>query len=224
MALYRAPSTRIHPDAGLGVFVARAYRAREAVCVYAGDDVAITAEAAEDPYAMYHPDGTSFRVGTRTPVGADGYGQLINDAATIVLPCAVGDLDLPKWTAALDAYTAASTAGANVAFLTYGAPWTLYATRDLVAGEELFLHYGADYWATRAAAKCIHPLPCLIMQLDRADMVLRLGDGSFAETFMDALGLSVESRTVRTFCGGAVLPPLDALARVTAAVRYTHRT
>lgn len=151
----------------LGVFTTRQIKKGEYVCGY-GDQIVDSASS----YAMQFPDGT-FRGGAR-PTGADAdsvhmCGFMMNDANNIsIIHTDTDRLTLPNLRAAVNAYIYDSLQNSNVAFL--GNNGNLHARRNIDANEELFLHYGHDYWLSRLLNGSVYPYVrflCLVELVNR---------------------------------------------------------
>lgn len=151
----------------LGVFTTRPIKKGEYVCGYGDQNV-----DSASPYAMKFPDG-SLRGGVR-PTAADNVphmcGFMMNDANMITMVHTETDkFTLPKLRAAVTAYILNSRQNSNVVFVGYNGD--LYAKRDIDADEELFLHYGHDYWLSRLMHDySVYPYVrflCIVERVDR---------------------------------------------------------
>lgn len=119
------------PVHGNGVFAVSDIQAGSAVCRYDGYVIQNPSdEQKHDPYAIYSPKG-GVCIGFQELRHAFLCGQFINDAA--------------KMETLVDAqYEQKSSQGENVYF--GDREFSLFAKRDILAGEELFMSYGKSYW------------------------------------------------------------------------------
>ena len=151
------------PDAGRGVLATRKFAKDEYVCLYDGIDVDRPANLTlrTHEFSMDHPkDPNTIRLGHEKPRRADGVGQLINDGACIMWNLK-DDEDCPgvaEYRAAIRKYNAASAQMRNVYFTGTEPNFRLHALRAIQPGEELFMHYGADYWLMRVMMTCGRPM------------------------------------------------------------------
>ncbi len=160
-----------------------------------GVDVRSDHRSRADPFAIQHPSQKSVRIGVREDRGL-GVGQFINDGVSL----AVKDVSYNKhgimhasvWAKRVQTYTNVSRQLANVSFKRGSPEWCLYATRDVNEGEELFLHYGSEYWITQIFLASEYPMEKLVLTLSSADATLIDGDNTRCETYIRSLGLRMD--------------------------------
>lgn len=130
---------------GRGVFAVRDIKEGEFVCIYDGELMSkteiIERNFSEDKeYWMMDPtDSAKVLCGYKEPKDKLGIGQLVNDAKKLYLK----NLDYKDGVKAVKDYDRESKELANVDLREN---FKIYALRDILKDEELFLHYGYDYW------------------------------------------------------------------------------
>ena len=144
-SVFGVVQVRSSPVHGRGVFALRDIQKSEIACFYDGD-VKTFAEILSDydkvnkKYWISHPTKPdSVLCGYPNPVNNFGVGQLINDSTMLNIK----ELDFKKGIKDCEDYTITSRRLENVRL---DADFQMRATRDIKAGEELFLHYGYKYW------------------------------------------------------------------------------
>ena len=205
-------------NAGNGVFAIDFIKKGRPVCYYAGNDVIrqgdevynayiennklrfentkpFTIPNYMDPYAMESLDTKYVRIGFREQEGLYGVGQLINDSCFFdptKLPLNEnGMFNLSSYKKMREIYTLCSNKKLNVMFNPYkDDKWILYATRDIDAGEELFLTYAHGYWETHFYKICEYPLHKVVALMDYGIEYVKNKDDGSSYSFMRTVGIS----------------------------------
>ena len=169
------------PGAGNGVFAARDYSEGEYVCYYDGciilnKDV----KPHMNPRYMLRRD-TCTIVGHEDPINIYGVGQIINDASTMIFT----DDDKSGCNNILQPFSDRinekindyenSENKCNVKYDDVGNK--LYATRPILAGQELYVHYGNNYWYSDAFRSSDDPMERLFFLI--LLKIINLIDGIF---------------------------------------------
>ena len=156
-------------NAGRGVFANKSFKKGQYVCFYDGKDVEFSKlKKSNFTYSMTHPSKQGYvRLGFPEPKCEDGVGQLINDYCAFELNDAHRDAEFSAFTIAsttrvIEEYETRSVNNQNVMF---GGDFRLVALRDIMAGEELYLHYGIDYWLSHIHKQTDEPLTKLFVLL-----------------------------------------------------------
>lgn len=180
------------PGAGNGVFTLRDIKNGEPVCYYAGRDEPM-GENSTDPYAIQHQFNGTIRVGHRFAEGTHGVGQLINDAAGIDfenLPLNEhGFFSIKSMINLETSYNKQSDENMNVTYSKDGEEYVMYARRNIKAGEELFVSYGSDYWATHFCKTSEYPLHKLLVSIKIVKQILNGKNNESAGSFMRLTGI-----------------------------------
>lgn len=133
--------------AGRGVYMhSDSLRSGMTCCYFDGidlnwEDIMSSPQLIHSAYTIQKEDG-NFRIGHRERLTQCGVTQLINDGAALEVPL-LSTFQEAK--TAIARYEHQTTALANVVFDPRN-PLIARATRDVHAGEELFVTYGAAYW------------------------------------------------------------------------------
>ena len=156
-------------NAGRGVFANKSFKKGQYVCFYDGKDVEFSKlKKSNFTYSMTHPSKQGYvRLGFPEPKCDDGLGQLINDYWAFKLNDTHRDEDFSVFTITntvqlIEEYETRSKGYQNVEF---EEDFRLIAKRDIMAGEELYLHYGIDYWLSHIYKQTDEPLTKLFVLL-----------------------------------------------------------
>jgi hypothetical protein len=177
------------PGAGNGVFTLRDIKSGEPVCYYAGYD----GEHSTDPYAIHHRYNNTVRTGYRYAEGTHGVGQLINDAASIDftnLPLNEhGFFSLQSARTLENLYNKQSSEKTNVCYKADGEEFIMYASKNIKAGEELFVSYGPDYWITQFCTTSEYPLHKLLVSIKLVKKVLDEKNNDSASSLLNMFNI-----------------------------------
>lgn len=160
------------PGAGNGVFTLKDIKQGEPVCYYAGCE----GKDSSDPYAIEQRANNALRIGYRYAEGTHGVGQLINDATSIdftILPLNEhGFFSLQSARTLENAYNKQTNEQMNICYRTDGEEFIMYASRNIKAGEELFVSYGPDYWVTHFCNTSEYSLHKLLVSIKIVKKIL----------------------------------------------------
>ena len=138
------------------------------MCVYDGINVDTLPQDLEKfRFSIQGP--SSVRIGFSDPKSDTGVGQLINHASSFSFDDSLRDengffrTSSKSVITSITNYTNTSQQGANVTF--GDEHFNICATRDIKKGEELFIHYGIDYWLTLATLTTDEPFTRVSCQL-----------------------------------------------------------
>lgn len=140
-------------NAGNGVFASKNYKKGEYICYYDGVDGHIS--SIEDfIYSIENPATGKNFIGNTKTLCKDGVGQIINDSCRFELESNERNekscFTLPS-NGDVDNYIDSSIKNANCGFKEYTEEniFKIYAFRDIEENEELYLHYGINYWRNK---------------------------------------------------------------------------
>ncbi len=194
--------TSLITNAGSGVFATRKYKKGACICYYDGE---YNDTKEDQEYAMINPYSKKNLIGYKIPRTKNGVGQIINDYCRVKLPDQIMtvSLFLQITTKILTEYTENSIKNANVTFYPGEKNlFKLYAKRDIFAGEELYLHYGVNYWLSNIFNNSIQPLIRLYCLL-KTDVlrikkeIIYLNNNAFdPENFLWLLGMDPNGKMI----------------------------
>ena len=158
-------------NAGNGLFAIKNYKKDEFICYYDGEEKQI--ETLNDlTYCITNPFNLRTLVGYNYVKNENGVGQFINDYCMFELTDNDRDeqgfykLSSTNINNKINEYTSLSAANSNVTFKKEkNNLFKLYASRIINENEELYLHYGVDYWISKIQITCDEPftrLYCLL--------------------------------------------------------------
>lgn len=158
-------------DAGYGVFTTRKYKKGDFVCFYDCEEKEI-GSITDFTYSIKLPFNKKNYVGFSKLRTQDGTGQFINDYSMFHLneddrnDEGLFKIHSPSINEKIKQYINTSNSYSNVGFSTdITKTFELYAIRDINENEELYLHYGLNYWTTNIQLKTDEPftqLYCLL--------------------------------------------------------------
>lgn len=145
------------PGAGNGVFANSEMQRNSLCCFFDGkqlsfDDFVESPNLSRSDYVLFDNHGR-YRDGYRTPRSSCGVSQLINDGSMYVI---YERTTLKAAAAALNDYLHESKRKANTIFDPNDA-FLMRTTRNVAAGEELFVSYGEFYWLAYASKRTRSP-------------------------------------------------------------------
>ena len=165
--------------AGNGVFADRNYKRGDFVCFFDGDPIAPEDINADNfSRIVCGPHGPI--LGHKNAMREAGTGQLVNDAEKFTMNCEDRDefghfvLSNPTIEARKEHYLRASKEKANIMFKNDSL--SMFATRDITQGEELYMHYGLNLWLSELQEiyKC-NPLDKLYFYVAKKELQI-VGD------------------------------------------------
>ncbi len=139
---------------GRGVFAKKNYKKGDYICYYDGEEkLPQNCSKDEVPYCIDNPLNNKLFVGYKFPKTQTGIGQLINDFCRFELldeyknEKRVFTLSSPLINKKIKEYTEKSIINSNVTFHKGKKNlFKIFAKKDIKTGEELYLHYGINYW------------------------------------------------------------------------------
>ena len=224
-------------NAGNGVFARKKIYKNEFVCFYDGRDIPSSDVQTDQEalklcdYIAAHPAGIpKIRVGYTLVQTPNGVGQLINDCLMFtILPedknqQSLATLSSKRINSKIATYVAQSSDRASVSYERDRPAFHLYATRDIDEDEEIFLHYGIDYWISKIARETDHPmirLYCLLKmnRLEARGKTFFLDKSKVSTDYvLKALRISPNGNIVK-YCGLQSMPDTDKLLHLMEMVQ-----
>jgi hypothetical protein len=202
------------PGAGNGVFTLKDIKQGDPVCYYAGHDEPM-GENSTDPYAIQHQFNGTIRIGHRFAEGTHGVGQLINDASIldfrILLLNEHGFFSIKSMKNLENFYNKHSYENMNVSYSKDGEEYVMYSRRNIKAGEELFVSYGAEYWITQFCKTSEYPLHKLLVSIKIVKNILDDKNEEGAGNFMKFIGIE-DGGIIHQLLG--INPDMDNLSKL----------
>jgi len=167
-------------NAGYGVFATRKYKIGDFVCFYDCEEKKITNEV-DFTYSIKVPFNEKQYVGYTELREKDGTGQFINDFDMFDLndddrenEYGLFKISSIKINNKIQHYINASNSHSNVAFSNdITKMFKLYASKDINENEELYLHYGINYWISKIQITNDEPLTRLYCLLKNNALVIK---------------------------------------------------
>jgi SET domain-containing protein len=159
-------------NAGYGVFAKCEYKKGDYICFY--DAVEADINTTDDfIYSIKNPFDNKNYIGCKKIKNKDGIGQYINDSFSFELIDDYRDdngffrISNNKIKLAIEEYKNKSNENSNCGFsINKKQLFKIYATKDINENEELYLHYGIDYWLSKIQIETDEPftkLFCLMV-------------------------------------------------------------
>jgi hypothetical protein len=139
-------------NSGNGLFTTKSYKEGEFICYYDGEERNI--ESLNDAiYSIGNPFNNKILIGYNYKKNENGVGQLINDYCIFQLTDddinenGTYKLSSKKINRKINEYNSMSKLKSNIVFKDkFKDKFKLYASKDINENEELYLHYGINYW------------------------------------------------------------------------------
>ena len=155
-------------NAGYGVFTTKKYNKGEYICFY--DAYEGNAKTIDDfIYSIKNPFTNKNYIGNKKIKNKDGIGQFINDSYNFELIDDYRDDNVcfkvsnNKIKIAIENYNNKSIEKSNCGFSKDNENiFKIYATKDINENEELYLHYGINYWICKIQLETDEPLTRLL--------------------------------------------------------------
>lgn len=218
--------------AGNGVFANRDYNRGDFVCFFDGEP--ITPEdinASNFSRVMCGPLGPI--LGHKVAMHEAGTGQLVNDAEKFTMGCEDRDnfghfvLSNPEIEARKEHYLRESKEKANVMFKDDSL--SMFATRDINQGEELYMHYGINLWLSELQEKySYNPLDKLYFFVAKkelqivGDQIAFKGQNVPAHALLAEIGINDEKYHIMEQLGLTDIPIEEAIAGLFKVVLVGH--
>jgi hypothetical protein len=159
-------------NAGYGVFAKCKYKKGDYICFY--DAIEGDVKTIDDfIYSIKNPFDNKNYIGCKKIKNKDGVGQYINDSFAFELIDDYRDdngffrISNNKIKLAIEEYKNKSNEKSNCTFsFTERNIFKIYAKKDINENEELYLHYGIEYWLCKIQIEIDEPLTrlfCLLM-------------------------------------------------------------
>lgn len=197
------------PNAGNGVFATKKYLKGEYVCYYHGIPKDISS-INDFRYSIDYPFSKTKYVGITSIVDTAGVGQFINDYSMFELQerhrsekWGIFSLSSDLINSDIDTYIKISNCGENVSFRPDN-PFQFYASKDIEKGQELYYHYGVNYWLSliqRTTDEPFTKLYCLLKQNSLSitqEKILIDGSSITPETMLQILHINEDGEIIRT--------------------------
>lgn len=185
-------------NAGKGVFSTRSFKKFDVVCTYnAIKKIPVTYK--DNMYSIIGPNDEEY-VGIEDTT--HGTGQYVNDYANLSL-LDFQDCDITHSEEKIQTYRKKSLSKCNVMFKK--GTLDMIATRNIKKGEELYYHYGEDYWLSLMMQETTNPLFRLFcaIQLEIFDIVgecIRFNGKVFTyDTFWKFFRIHPEGNIIKKF-------------------------
>jgi len=178
-------------NAGNGLFTTKCFKKGEFICYYDGEEKNIKSE--EDfSYSITNPFTKKTLIGYNYIKNNNGVGQFINDYCSFNLCDDERDelqlykINSNKINEKIKIYNKNSISNSNVSFKK-GKKYIfkLYATRDINCGEELYLHYGINYWISKIQITCDEPFTKLWCLLKNENLKIKNNNFYIDEKIID---------------------------------------
>lgn len=167
-------------NAGNGVFATKNYKQGDFVCFYDCEERPIISRD-DFIYSINNPfDMKKKYIGYKSLKNENGTGQFINDYSMFDLTdeerdeCGFYKISSAKINNKINNYNTLSQTFSNVGFKNDGTKaLRLYALKDINENDELYLHYGIDYWISKILLTTNEPFTRLYCLLKHNAIIIK---------------------------------------------------
>ncbi len=200
------PRTNLNKPNSFGLFTNKSFKTGDYIGFYDGEDMSKNDFALfynqnnVKNYVVYPNNPDKIKIGYITQQSEFGIGQFINDSYELNfddVPLNIKHmLNKMEIDEEIDNYIFNSTKKANVKIdidSIDSNKINIIATRDIEVGEELYRHYGVDYWKTLYVKTCEYPIRKMCLFSEYLNSEIKNMTNKDCYKFMLGMGIDINN-------------------------------